>query len=134
MIRKNIIFILITAFILSNNNIELEQIMNDMSLKEKIAQMIMVRVRSDYYSSDNYYKKEIEKWIINKKVGGLITFVVNGNVHGMFNNHQYFQSISEIPLLIASDLERGAGQQMKAADAMMEKALLQIAQALVMEL
>ena len=115
MIRKNIIFILITAFILSNNNIELEQIMNDMSLKEKIAQMIMVRVRSDYYSSDNYYKKEIEKWIINKKVGGLITFDGNGNVHGMFNNHKYFQSISKIPLLIASDLERGAGQQMKGA-------------------
>ena len=33
----------------------------------------------------------------------------------MFNNHQYFQSISTTPLLIASDLERGAGQQMKGA-------------------
>jgi len=86
-----------------------------MTLKEKIAQMIMVRVRSDYYASDSYYKKEIENWIINQKVGGLITFDGNGNVHGMFNNHKYFQSISATPLLIASDLERGAGQQMKGA-------------------
>jgi len=84
-----------------------------MNLKDKIAQMIMVRVRSDYYSSDSYYKKNIDDWIINKKVGGLITFDGNGNVHGMYNNHKYFQEISNIPLLIASDLERGAGQQMK---------------------
>ena len=115
MIRKNIIFILITTFTLSNTNIEVKEIMNSMTLKEKIAQMIMVRVRSDYYASDSYYKKEIENWIINKKVGGLITFDGNGNVHGMFNNNKYFQSISKTPLLIASDLERGAGQQMEGA-------------------
>ena len=88
---------------------------NGMDLKDKIAQMIMIRVRSDYYSSDNYYKKNIDNWIINQKIGGLITFDGNGNVHGMYNNHKYFQKISDIPLLIASDLERGAGQQMKGA-------------------
>ena len=77
--------------------------MSNMDLKDKIAQMIMVRVRSDYYSSDNYYKKNIDNWIVSKKVGGLITFDGDGNVHGMYNNHKYFQEISEIPLLIASD-------------------------------
>ncbi len=103
------------SFIFSNINEKVEKIIKNMTLKEKIAQMIMVRVRSDYYASDNYYKKDIENWIIKQKVGGLITFDGNGNVHGMFNNHQYFQSISKTPLLIASDLERGAGQQMKGA-------------------
>ena len=103
------------SFILSDTNMKVESIMSDMTLREKIAQMIMVRVRSDYYSSNSYYKKEIEHWIIDKKVGGLITFDGNGNVHGMFNNHKYFQSISKTPLLIASDLERGAGQQMNGA-------------------
>ena len=86
-----------------------------MNLKDKIGQMIMVRVRSDYYSSDNYSKKQVDNWIKKHKVGGLITFDGNGNVHGMYNNHKYFQDISEVPLLIASDLERGAGQQMKGA-------------------
>ena len=93
------------------NNISIEK----MSLEDKIAQMIMVRVRSDYYTSDSYYKKQIHKWIIDHKVGGLITFDGNGNVHGMYNNHKYFQKISKTPLLIASDFERGAGQQMKGA-------------------
>ena len=53
--------------------------------------MIMVRVRSDFYSDDSYYKKQIDKWIKDHKVGGLITFDGNGNVHGMYNNHKYFQ-------------------------------------------
>ena len=60
MIRKIIILILIFSFIFSSINKEVEEIINNMTLKEKIAQMIMVRVRSDYYASDNYYKKDIE--------------------------------------------------------------------------
>jgi len=109
---KKILYFLISSIIFSNSNYDM---INNMDLKDKIAQMIMVRVRSDYYASDNYYKKQVDDWIINQKVGGLITFDGNGNVHGMFNNHKYFQDISDIPLLIASDLERGAGQQMKGA-------------------
>ena len=105
-----ILYFIISSIIFSNSNYDM---IANMDLEDKIAQMIMVRVRSDYYSSDNYYKKNIDDWIINKKVGGLITFDGNGNVHGMYNNHKYFQEISDIPLLIASDLERGAGQQMK---------------------
>ena len=34
---------------------------NNLTLREKIAQMIMVRVRGDYYSSDNNYRKSLEK-------------------------------------------------------------------------
>ena len=79
-------------FPFSNTN-NMETIIEEMTLKEKISQMIMVRVRSDYYSNDSYYKKNIEDLIINKKVGGLCTFDGNGNVHGMFNNHKYFQHI-----------------------------------------
>ena len=105
-----ILYFIISSIIFSNSNYDM---IANMDLEDKIAQMIMVRVRSDYYSSDNYYKKNIDDWIINKKVGGVITFDGNGNVHGMYNNHKYFQDISDIPLLIASDLERGAGQQMK---------------------
>ena len=109
---KYLLSFIITSLIFSNSNYDM---INNINLKDKIAQMIMVRVRSDYYSQDSYYKKQINKWISDQKVGGLITFDGNGNVHGMYNNHKYFQEISEIPLLIASDLERGAGQQMKGA-------------------
>ena len=55
------------SFIFSSINKEVEEIINNMTLKEKIAQMIMVRVRSNHYASDNYYKKEgLGKRLINK--------------------------------------------------------------------
>ena len=110
---KYILYCFIISIILSNENNN--NLLEKMNLKDKIGQMIMVRVRSDYYASDNYSKKQIDNWIKNNKVGGLITFDGNGNVHGMYNNHKYFQEISDIPLFIASDLERGAGQQMSGA-------------------
>ena len=48
-----------TSMIIANVN---DLSIDNMSLNEKIAQMIMVRVRSDYYTSDNYYKKQVDKW------------------------------------------------------------------------
>ena len=115
MFNKVSIFIILLSISTCDDSFLIDSIINKMTIKEKIGQMIMVRVRSDFYSDDNYLKKEIDNWIKEYKVGGLITFDGNGNVHGMYNNHKYFQSISEIPLLIASDLERGAGQQMAGA-------------------
>ena len=74
--KKYLLYFLVSSIIFSNSN---QDMINKMNLKDKIAQMIMVRVRSDYYSSDNYYKKQVEKWIENQKIGGLITFDGDGN-------------------------------------------------------
>ena len=62
--KKYLLYFLVSSIIFSNSN---QDMINKMNLKDKIAQMIMVRVRSDYYSSDNYYKKQVEKWIENQK-------------------------------------------------------------------
>jgi len=83
----------------------------NLSLKEKIAQMIMVRVRGDYYSADNSYRKLLKKWISEYGVGGLITF--GGSIHGTFYNIKEYQSWARIPLLVGADYERGVGQWMK---------------------
>ena len=77
-------------------------------LKEKIAQMIMVRINGTFYNSDNWYRKEIEKWIGEDGVGGVIVF--GGRVHGTYHNIRQFQDWAKYPLLVASDLERGIGQ------------------------
>ena len=44
------------------------------SLREKVAQMIMVRVRGEFYNSENWYKKKLKKWIKEDGIGGIITF------------------------------------------------------------
>ena len=36
------------------------------SLREKIAQMIMVRIRGDYYHSEHWYRKSLKKWLLKE--------------------------------------------------------------------
>ena len=79
-----------------------------LSLRERIAQLIMVRVNGKFYNSESSYKKSLKKWISDDGIGGVIAFT--GNVHGTYYNIQEFQSWANNPLLVASDLERGLGQ------------------------
>jgi len=81
------------------------------TLKKKIAQMVMVRVRGDFYNSENWYRIKLQKWIEQDEIGGVITF--GGSVHGTYNNIQQFQTWSDIPLLVSADYERGTGQWLK---------------------
>ena len=53
----------------------------NLSMKEKIAQMIMVRIRGDYYHSENWYRNSLNKWLSEDGVGGVITF--GGSIHGL---------------------------------------------------
>ncbi len=85
----------------------------NLPLREKIAQMIMVRVRGDFYNSEYWYKKELDRYLEDVGIGGIISF--GGSIHGTFHNIQYFQSKSKIPLLVSADYERGLGQWMRGA-------------------
>ena len=69
---NKLILILILIISLGSGN----QIPNleSMTLREKIAQMIMVRVRGDFYNSKNWYKKKLKNWIKEDGIGGVITF------------------------------------------------------------
>ena len=114
--NKNIIcaffLFLITSSLFSNYNRRVSH-WQQMSLEEKVAQMIMVRISGNYYQSDNYYRNKVDNLIKNKKIGGLITF--GGSLHGTFYNIQAFQKLSSTPLLIAADYERGVGQWLDGA-------------------
>ena len=82
----------------------------DLTLDEKIGQMIMIRMSGNFYNNSNYAITDIRYLIDNYKIGGLIMFY--GNIHGASYNINLFQNWSNIPLLIASDYERGVGQWM----------------------
>ena len=79
-----------------------------LDLRERIAQLIMVRVNGKFYNSESSYKRNLKRWISEDGVGGVIAF--GGNVHGTYYNIKEFQSWAKHPLLVASDLERGLGQ------------------------
>ena len=68
--RVSVIIFILVSFIFSNNIEGWESL----SLKEKIGQMIMVRVDGNYYQTDSRYKALFKKWISDYHVGGIITF------------------------------------------------------------
>jgi beta-N-acetylhexosaminidase len=87
--------------------------MATMTLEEKIGQMVTCRYSGYFVNIDSEYAKEIESLIVEQKIGGLILF--GGDVYETAYLTNTFQKKSRIPLLIASDFERGVANQIKGA-------------------
>lgn len=84
-----------------------------MTLDEKIGQLVVARYTGDFYNYDSPYLKKLEELVGKYHLGGLILFGGEALETAYFTNH--FQKLAKVPLLIASDLERGAGNQVTGA-------------------
>ncbi len=78
-----------------------------LNLDQKIYQLIISRLDGDKLSSTPY--QEHVFGLVEKGIGGFILF--GGEKDDLRIFIEKLQSISNIPLFIASDIERGAGQQ-----------------------
>jgi len=79
------------------------------SPEKKLHQLIINRLDGNLISSKSYQQK-IPR-LVKKGIGGFIIF--GGSRDGTEDFINHIQSLSEIPLFIASDIERGVGQQIK---------------------
>ena len=93
-------------------------LLRGMSLHDRIAQLIIVRGYGDYPVSDSPEYRQFLRWIGHDHVGGFIVAgrIRNGDVIpaqpfelAAFVNH--VQRQAKVPLLIASDFERGASMR-----------------------
>lgn len=84
-----------------------------MTVEEKVGQMIAWRYAGYFVNKGSDYFKELKKLVADHKIGGLIIF--GGEVFETAVLTNEFQKLARIPLLIASDFERGAGNQIKGA-------------------
>jgi len=82
-----------------------------LDLNHKIFQLIISRIDGENLSDLSYREKIYA--LVRKGIGGFIIF--GGNRDEVKEIIHSLQSISDIPLFIASDIERGAGQQFKGA-------------------
>jgi len=82
-------------------------VMKKLSLDEQIAQLFMVAA---YSNKDQDHIDEIAHLVEKNKIGGLIFFQGGPVRQAKLTN--YYQSISEIPLLIAIDGEWGLGMRL----------------------
>ncbi|MDI6850089.1 MAG: glycoside hydrolase family 3 N-terminal domain-containing protein [Candidatus Saccharicenans sp.] len=90
-----------------------EKTIRNMTLDEKVGQLVVARYSGEFFNYDSPYLKNLEVLVKKYHLGGLILFGGEALETAYFTNH--FQKLAKIPLLIASDLERGAGNQVTGA-------------------
>lgn len=83
--------------------------LKSMSLEEKVGQMIMVQAEGAFTNFNSDYFERLRTRVSSMHVGGLIVYRgVPYDTAALINE---LQRVSKVPLLIAGDLERGAGSQ-----------------------
>ncbi len=88
----------------------IEEKLSSLTLREKCAQMVMPWVLGEYVPDDSIEFARITRLVKDDKVGGLIFFKGNILNEAMLINKM--QKLSDIPLLIASDFERGLAMRL----------------------
>ena len=78
-----------------------------LNLERKLYQLIINRLDGNRLSSAPYREQALK--LVNKGLGGFILF--GGEKDETKDFIERLQSLAEKPLLIASDIERGVGQQ-----------------------
>jgi beta-N-acetylhexosaminidase len=87
--------------------------LSGMTLEEKIGQMVACRYSGHFVNRNSETFQNLRTLIVEQKIGGLVIF--GGEVYETAILTNSFQKLAEIPLLIASDFERGAGNQIDGA-------------------
>lgn len=92
-------------------NLLLENVTRPTSLEEKLAQLIMIRIGSNLPPILRVHEDEdrVAKQLEACPVGGLMLF--NGVWPSAKKTLDQLQASSKVPMLVASDIERGTGQQ-----------------------
>lgn len=91
----------------------IEETFDKMTLADKVAQMVMPWVHGKYLSKDSIGYQRLVNLIKNKKVGGLIFF--QGDILNQAILINEMQELSDVPLLISSDFERGLAMRLEDA-------------------
>ncbi len=90
-----------------------EETLQELSLEEKVAQMMMPRVYTHYIHRDTDQFQEIKEYVEDYGVGGLI--ISHGDVHEVAMLLDEFQSMADLPLLVSADFERGVTMRIRRA-------------------
>ncbi len=84
---------------------QIESLIENMSVKQKIGQMLFPGVLAKYYPVDSAEFQMLKRNIEEYKIGGVIFF--KGTVLDYAGLANTLQKISELPLIIGADFERG---------------------------
>jgi beta-N-acetylhexosaminidase len=89
----------------------IDSVLRRMSLEEKAAQMVCVFTFSHYFASDDDRWKELVRLVTKRKIGGFV--FSEGAVYAYPVYANKLQKLSDTPLLISTDFERGPGMRVE---------------------
>lgn len=89
------------------------EILDRLSLRQKVGQMIMPRILGDFAPEGSESFERIAALIDDQEIGGVIVSV--GTPTDIATKLNVLQRRSDLPLLVAADLETGAGFRMRGA-------------------
>jgi beta-N-acetylhexosaminidase len=81
-----------------------------LTLRQKVAQLIMPWVGGEYAAVGSPEFEQVRAWVEEDQVGGLIISIGSPLAYAIKTNEM--QRRARVPLLIASDMENGAGMRM----------------------
>ncbi len=90
-----------------------EETLAGMTLRQKVGQLMMPFVLGDYAPRGTGQHDRVSRWIEQEEIGGLIVSV--GSPTDVAVKLNDFQTLARVPLLIAADLETGAGFRLSGA-------------------
>ena len=90
-----------------------KQTLSRFSLEEKIGQMLCLGFYGHFVNRDSADWQKYLTWVKTLKIGGLAVY--SGDVHETATMLNSLQELSDTPLLIAANLERGLGNQLEGA-------------------
>ena len=90
-----------------------EKTLKAMTLEEKVGQLIACRYTGDFFNEESPYLADLKDLIVHRKIGGVIIFL--GEAYETAHLNNALQKMAKFPLLVASDLERGTGNQITGA-------------------
>src|SRR6185369_16048177 len=83
--------------------------LKQMSLEEKVGQLISVGINATYLNQDSEGFKALRHQVVDNHVGGIILF--RGPVYESVMICNRMQQLAKYPLLISADLEAGSGMR-----------------------
>ena len=86
-----------------------EQTLQELTLREKISQMLIYSMHLDFKNEENVQWKEIKQLIETDGIGGLHLWSGNTGLSVTMLNE--LQSKSKVPIIVDMDIEKGLGQR-----------------------
>jgi beta-glucosidase-like glycosyl hydrolase/CubicO group peptidase (beta-lactamase class C family) len=90
----------------SPNPLWVNQNLKRLSIRDKIAQLIQIRVQGKFVNRQDSDFLALKEQVIRNRIGGIVLFA--GNVYESAVLLNELQTASRLPLLVAADFERGA--------------------------